>query len=264
MTPKIVQLQASGRATGYSDYLMNDGSVQTLKVADIQPEDWENKARLDPPVVLTDQQRDRLEVQAAGLCLSTNSLDRSAGLALKALLAATTSSGQNKVIGSDSVVDVEPIDAPARYFVYSPESGYNEYDTNAERARYHQAEIDSYLDDGWGEGVEQVVSGIVTHVTVQTDVQKRPLPCPEHPDHDGEQCDACDEYNNFPDHAYEECCSYKPAPLVFVTASSPSLVGARDALLWAINRAEAVRRPDVSDALIAVRSFLATLHTTAG
>jgi hypothetical protein len=42
--PRIAKLYASGGTTGFSDYLMTDGSVKTLKVAEIQPDDWQQAA----------------------------------------------------------------------------------------------------------------------------------------------------------------------------------------------------------------------------
>jgi hypothetical protein len=44
LATRIAKLYASGGTTGFSDYLMTDGSVKTLKVAEIQPDDWQQAA----------------------------------------------------------------------------------------------------------------------------------------------------------------------------------------------------------------------------
>ncbi|HVM91355.1 MAG TPA: hypothetical protein VMT67_01015 [Terriglobales bacterium] len=103
--------------------------------------------------------------------------------------------------------------APARYFVYDNECGYEVFDTDEERAKAHQAAIDGYLDDGWCGEVTSVVSGIVTHHTVKTDVETKPAPCVNHPDHDDEDCDACAAWNEWPNHEFDEICRYVPDPI---------------------------------------------------
>lgn len=107
----------------------------------------------------------------------------------------------------------QPMDEqkPARYFVYDPEDGCNEFKTDEERQKAHQEAIDGYLDDGWSEEVTQVVSGIVTHKTVQTNLERRPAACAHHPEHDDDDCDACIAWSEYPDHNYETCCQYEPA-----------------------------------------------------
>ncbi|WP_069357844.1 hypothetical protein [Burkholderia cenocepacia] len=82
------------------------------------------------------------------------------------------------------------------------------------RDKAHQAAIDGYLDDGWSEEVTSVVSGIVTHRTVQTGVETKPEPCAAHPEHDDEGCDECAAWNEWPNHDFETCCRYVPDLIV--------------------------------------------------
>jgi len=114
---------------------------------------------------------------------------------------------QMRIISADAAA------APARYFVYDNECGYEVFDTDEERAKAHQAAIDGYLDDGWCGEVTSVVSGIVTHHTVKTDVETKPAPCVNHPDHDDEDCDACAAWNEWPNHEFDEICRYVPDPI---------------------------------------------------
>jgi hypothetical protein len=114
-----------------------------------------------------------------------------------------------------------------RYFVYDNEGGYNEFKTDAEREQGHQAAIDAHLDtgcDGWSEEVTNVVSGIVTHKTVKTDVQKKPAPCAAHPDHDygDNDCEACIAWDEYPNHEFDEVCNYEPVALL--SASKPATI----------------------------------------
>ncbi|ANC46290.1 hypothetical protein [Pandoraea pnomenusa] len=101
-----------------------------------------------------------------------------------------------------------------RYFVHDNEYGYNEFKTDAERDAAHKSAIEWYLDDGWSEEVNSVVSGIVTHKTVKCNVQQRPESCVEHPEHDGDNCDACDAWNEWPNHEFDYTCGYEPEALI--------------------------------------------------
>jgi len=57
---KIASLYASGGTTGFSDFLMSDGSVKTLKVEDIQPRDWLRPAALATAPTMSEAARDVL------------------------------------------------------------------------------------------------------------------------------------------------------------------------------------------------------------
>ncbi|RDU99178.1 hypothetical protein DWV00_08615 [Trinickia dinghuensis] len=102
---------------------------------------------------------------------------------------------------------------PTRYFVYDNDGGYEEFATDAERAAHHHDAIQTYLDDGWSEEVKSVVSGTVTHKTVQTNLEQQPARCQEHADADGEHCEACDAWNEWPDHSFDTTCSYEAEPI---------------------------------------------------
>ncbi|VVE54173.1 hypothetical protein [Pandoraea terrigena] len=105
------------------------------------------------------------------------------------------------------------------YFVHDNEGGYNEFKSDAERDAAHKSAIEGYLDDGWSEEVDSVVSGIVTHKTVKCNVEPRPESCAEHPENDGENCDACEAWNEYPDHEFDYCCSYEPEALAAAPVS---------------------------------------------
>lgn len=111
-----------------------------------------------------------------------------------------------------------------RYFVYDNEYGYNEFKTDAERDSAHRSAIEGYLDDGWSEEVESVVSGIVTHKTVECNVEHAPPRCEAHPEQDGDDCDACDAWNEWPNHEFDYTCSYEPEAL----AGAPMNSGERE------------------------------------
>lgn len=102
----------------------------------------------------------------------------------------------------------------ARYFVYDGENGYQEYVTDAERANAHASIIRSYLDhdDGWFEGVTDIVSGIVTHVTGKSHSVLNP-------EHEAIcECEACEEYRDAGgSNEFSEICDYKVEPLIAAT-----------------------------------------------
>ncbi|MFC4706095.1 hypothetical protein ACFPAA_20960, partial [Paraburkholderia caffeinitolerans] len=108
--------------------------------------------------------------------------------------------------------------APMRHFVYDNDCGYEEFDTDEARDKAHQAAIDGYLDDGWSEEVTSVVSGIVTHRTVQTNVEHRPPRCTEHPEQDNDDCDVCLAWGEFPNHDFDICCRYEPEQIAAAPA----------------------------------------------
>lgn len=116
-------------------------------------------------------------------------------------------------------------DSNHRFFVYDPEDGgLAFYATREERDAALKPAISAYCDDGWSEEVTNVCAGEVTHVTVQTNVRQRPAPCQIHPDHDDEVCDACEEWTAWPDHSFDEVCSYEARelhPLAAPPATTP-------------------------------------------
>lgn len=102
----------------------------------------------------------------------------------------------------------------ARYFVYDGENGYQEYATDVERADAHEATLRSYCDydSGWFEGVTDIVSGVVTHVTRKS----RSVPNPDHCE--GCECEACEEYRDAGgSNEFCEICDYKVEPLIAAT-----------------------------------------------
>ncbi|KVN73861.1 hypothetical protein WT15_23750 [Burkholderia stagnalis] len=115
-----------------------------------------------------------------------------------------------------------------RYFVYCQESGYREHATDAERDKDHRKAIKEYLDPVdrmWCDGVESVVSGIVTHVTGKVNAESAPAQCTAHPEQDGDGCEDCDAWNEWPDHSVDETCDYVIAP---VAAPQPTAQSTTD------------------------------------
>jgi hypothetical protein len=61
------------------------------------------------------------------------------------------------------------------YFVYEPDGeGFVYFGTEKERDEYAQYCIDQYLQDGWDDGVDGVVAGVMTHDVIKTNERKRP------------------------------------------------------------------------------------------
>lgn len=66
-------------------------------------------------------------------------------------------------------------DAEFRFFVFDPnDSQFTYYRTAEDRDQGAEMVIQTYLDDGWDEMVDQVVAGEMTHVCGQTGREDRP------------------------------------------------------------------------------------------
>lgn len=66
-------------------------------------------------------------------------------------------------------------DAQHPFFVYDNDQGEMTcYSTAEERDAGHAEAIANYLDDTWSDGVENIMSGVVTHTTEQTNLQTKP------------------------------------------------------------------------------------------
>jgi hypothetical protein len=68
-------------------------------------------------------------------------------------------------------------DADHRYWLYSPEGdGFMFFATAAERDDYSKEEIGHYVDSdrGWQEEVEDIIGGVVTHLTKKTVEETKP------------------------------------------------------------------------------------------
>lgn len=94
------------------------------------------------------------------------------------------------------------------YFVYDPDGdGFSFFETEKERDGFAEDCIQLYLDDGWDDGVENVIAGEATHTAQQTDRIDRPTP-------DLLDADGCDEHGNDWNHNdFEYVCNYKMLPL---------------------------------------------------
>ena len=94
-----------------------------------------------------------------------------------------------------------------KWFVYDPEgNGYEEFSTEESALAHAEDYIRSYLDDGWGEDVERVTVGKVTHRATQCDYAKRP---PEE-ELDDENLDLD---GNYWAEEWDYVCNYKMKPI---------------------------------------------------
>ena len=93
-------------------------------------------------------------------------------------------------------------DSKYKYWVYDHEGdGMVFYKSEESRNKAMEEAIAEYLDDGWSEEVIRVCAGVVTHVTIQTDLVKRP---PEE-----ELEDNCDKEGTYWGN-FDYMCNYKP------------------------------------------------------
>lgn len=98
--------------------------------------------------------------------------------------------------------------ADYRFFVYDPQGyGFLYFKTVDARDKASSAVIQSYLDDGWHEDVEQVVAGEVTHTCEKINVETRPDTL------DAEDCDEAGHHWG----DFETRCDYDLVPLVEVS-----------------------------------------------
>jgi hypothetical protein len=105
-----------------------------------------------------------------------------------------------------------------KYFVHSPDEGFEFFATDEERRKEHDARIkrckeEAYIGDGWPAETEDIVSGTVTHVTEATNIENRPAPCSEHPDEDPSllsDCEACQAAAEWM-HDADTKCDYEQA-----------------------------------------------------
>lgn len=107
-------------------------------------------------------------------------------------------------------IDLSSTDTPApdrTFFIYDPEGGGFSYFKSAEaRDEAKENIIQSYLDDGWDETVEQVVAGEVTHTCQKINLVPRP---PE------DQIDekGCDRDGEYWEPNWDYRCEYDLLPL---------------------------------------------------
>ncbi len=94
-----------------------------------------------------------------------------------------------------------------RFFIYDPDGwGFRYFDSSESRDAAKDSVIQSYLDDGWDESVEQVIAGEVTHTCKKVGVVMRP-PAVQL---DADQCAADGTY--WGEHEYR--CGYDLLPLI--------------------------------------------------
>lgn len=98
-------------------------------------------------------------------------------------------------------------DAEFRFFVFDPnDSDFTYYRTPEDRDKGADQVIQSYLDDGWDEMVEQVVAGEMSHFCGQVGRVDRPAES----ELDENQCDGEGTYWG----EWDYTCNYDLLPLV--------------------------------------------------
>lgn len=96
--------------------------------------------------------------------------------------------------------------AEFRFFVYDPnDSEFTYYRTVEDRDKGADSVIQSYLDDGWDEMVEQVVAGEMTHYCGQVGREDRP----DETKLDEQQCDGDGKFWG----EWDYTCNYDLLPL---------------------------------------------------
>lgn len=97
-------------------------------------------------------------------------------------------------------------DTEFRFFVFDPnDSDFTYYRTAEDRDKGADQVIQSYLDDGWDEMVEQVVAGEMTHFCGQVGREDRPADS----ELDENQCDGEGTYWG----EWDYTCNYDLLPL---------------------------------------------------
>jgi hypothetical protein len=108
-------------------------------------------------------------------------------------------------------------DAEFRYFVFDPnDSDFTYYRTAEDRDQGAEMVIQTYLDDGWDEMVDQVVAGELTHICGQTQREDRP----DESELDAGCCDRDGKYWG----DWDYTCNYDllPLPAAASDASQPT------------------------------------------
>lgn len=112
-------------------------------------------------------------------------------------------------------------DKEHRFFLCDQYHGEHFYfKTIADRDAYAENLIQSFLDDGWCEGVDQIIAGEVTHHTVMCDVKL----CPKREDYDSDD-DYEYELSEYGDPIYPYSCGYELAPLEEEGEKPPKIEG---------------------------------------
>lgn len=99
-------------------------------------------------------------------------------------------------------------DPEHKYFVHDPQGDTLYFKSAEERNSAAEEMVATYLQDGWEEGVDQIVAGEITHHVVAKNVQIKPAREAFETDEDFEA--ALDEY--WPKD-FDCCCSYVLADL---------------------------------------------------
>ncbi len=93
------------------------------------------------------------------------------------------------------------------YFCHDPESGFETFETAGEALKHAQDAIDMYMDDGWMDGVEQVVTGVITKQSTKTNVTERP------PESELDEEGFCEEGIDWGHNDFEYTCNYEMMPV---------------------------------------------------
>lgn len=67
------------------------------------------------------------------------------------------------------------------WFMYDPENGFETFETEGAALSAASMAINAYLDEEWGDGVDEIVVGRITHESKQANVQEKKDLDPEDP-----------------------------------------------------------------------------------
>lgn len=99
------------------------------------------------------------------------------------------------------------------FFVFDDQGVFEEFKTLKERDSYASDAIQSCLHDNWDEGVTNIVAGVITARTKQTNVRQRP----DNLDENG-----CDEDGHCWDESWSHTCNYELIPIQHENTSADS------------------------------------------
>lgn len=99
------------------------------------------------------------------------------------------------------------------FFVYDHECGYDEYKDMESALEEAKIRIEDYCEDGWGDEVEDIIVGLVTHRTKSCNHVTRDM------------LNEYGEYNGrYYGHEYEEYCDYEMEPVRVAKPAEPQQV----------------------------------------
>ncbi|MRT30838.1 hypothetical protein [Herbaspirillum sp. CAH-3] len=115
-----------------------------------------------------------------------------------------------KKAASQLALPAGPVPVQGKFFLLDP-AGYSHpeiFNTEEERDAAAKDAIMDHLSDGWSEEVENIVCGVITHEATKVDVRHRPA-------------EGTPEYDDWPDHSFDEICNYEMRPVASPAVAQP-------------------------------------------